>query len=121
MSWLRLALVFLALAVSSDAATLHGTVIDSQGAVIPNSHIVVRWDSIGLDGVTENIGTKEDTTATADQTGQFQLDLPPGVYDVFVTAPGFSPHCEKITVKGKGIQPYDVRLKVSRMIKVRLD
>lgn len=121
MKWHQLAAVLFTFAVPMHAATLRGVVIDSQDAVIQHVRVLVRWDPIGLDGVTENVGLKDDATATADSNGNFQLDLPAGVYDVFVTASGFSPHCEKITVKGKGVQPYEVHLKVSRMIKVRLD
>jgi hypothetical protein len=84
---------------SSEIATLSVTVIDSTGAVIPNSSVIVHWDSAGLDGVKDNIGTKEDKVATTDATGSFSLEMPPGVYDVFVAAAGFSPHCVKLTIK----------------------
>jgi hypothetical protein len=100
---------------SSEIATLSVTVIDSIGAVIPNSSVIVHWDSAGLDGVKDNIGTKEDKVATTDATGSFSLEIPPGVYDVFVAAAGFSPHCEKLTIKSREIHPYRVQLEVSRM------
>jgi hypothetical protein len=99
----------------SDFATLSVTVIDSMGGVIPNSRVMVHWDSAGLDGVKDNIGTKEDKFATTDATGSFSLETPPGVYDVFVAASGFSPHCEKLTIKPREIHPYRVQLEVSRM------
>ncbi len=100
---------------SSDIATLSVTVIDSTGGVIPNSSVIVHWDSAGLDGVKENIGTKEDKFATTDATGSFSLQMPPGVYDVFVAAAGFSPHCEKLTIKPREIHSDRVQLEVSRM------
>jgi Carboxypeptidase regulatory-like domain len=100
---------------SSEIATLSVTVIDSTGAVIPNSSVIVHWDSAGLDGVKDNIGTKEDKVAATDATGSFSLEIRPGVYDVFVAAAGFSPHCEKLTIKPREIHPYRVQLDVSRM------
>ena len=30
--------------------------------------------------------------------GKFELSLPPGLYDVFVSASGFAPSCEKIRI-----------------------
>ena len=68
---------------------------------------VVHWDSAGLDGVKDNIGTKEDKFATTDATASFSLEMPPGVYDVFVAAVGFSPHCEKLTLKAPEMHRYE--------------
>lgn len=88
---------------------------------IPNGRVIVHWDSAGLEGIEENIGIKDDKIATTDSAGHFSLELPPGVYDVFVTDPGFSPHCEKLTLKAQEMHRYEVRLKVSRMITIKLD
>jgi hypothetical protein len=60
--------------------------------------VVVRWDSLGLDDVEDNLGTTDNKTAVTDTTGHFSVALPPGVYDIFLSADGFSPHCEKITI-----------------------
>jgi hypothetical protein len=116
-----LSLLFGFTAFSADPGTLSGTVMDEQGAAIPNGHVIVHWDSAGLDGVTDNIGVRNDEIVTTSPTGHFSLELPPGVYDVFVTAPGFSPHCEKLTLKAQGTHRYEVRLKVSRMITITVD
>lgn len=105
---------------SSEIATLSVTVIDPAGGVIPNSSVIVHWDSAGLDGVKDNIGTKEDKVATTGATGSFSLEMPPGVYDVFVAAAGFSPHCEKLTIKPRELHPHRVQLEVSRMTTIVL-
>jgi len=107
--------------LSVHAATLSGTVVDSEGAAIPKAYVVIRWDPVGLDGVKDNLGTNDNKTATTDSTGHFSLELPAGVYDIFVSAAGFSPHCEKITVKVKEGLRYEARLSVSRMLKILLD
>ena len=114
-------LLVLLTVVSAHAATLSGTVVDYVGAAVPDARVIIHWDSLGLDGVTDNAGLKDDTIAATNATGHFSLELPPGVYDVFVAAAGFFPHCEKLSVKGTGTRPYMVRLKVSRMLKIKLD
>ena len=104
-------------------APLAGTVYDSQGAVIPNAYIVIHWDSVGLDGVKDkdNVGTKETRVTTTNLQGYFSFELPAGVYDIFVSAAGFAPHCEKVTVKAKGNIPLEFRLSVTRMVKISVD
>jgi hypothetical protein len=117
----RLFLLVLLAATSAHAATLSGTVVDYTEAAIPDARVIIHWDSVGLDSVKENVGIKGDEIATTDATGHFSLELPPGVYDVFVAAAGFFPHCEKLSVKGKETRSYTVPLKVSRMLKTQLD
>ena len=121
MRHLRL-LFLLALApLSAHAATLSGTIVDKTDAVIPRAYVAVHWDSVGLDGVKSNLGTPDVKTATTDSMGHFSLELPPGVYDVFVSAAGFAPHCEKVTLTTKGNLRYEARLSVTRMIEIKLD
>jgi hypothetical protein len=54
-----------------------------MGAAIPDARVIVHWDSVGLNDVTENVGMKDDKIATSNATGHFSLELPPSVYDVF--------------------------------------
>ena len=49
------------------------------------------------------------------------MELAPGFYDVFVTAGAFSPHCEKIRLKGKEVKIYVVKLKISPVTSKELD
>ena len=59
--------------------TIVGTVLDAQGAVIPNASISAR-----------NRETDLERTATSDGSGEFTVtSVPAGPYDVTVTAPGF--------------------------------
>lgn len=76
---------FVAFSANGLAATLKGTVIDSWGAGIP-AQVLIRWDPVGIKGVPENDGLKEDKTLFVDVSGHFSIELPPGVYDVFVSA-----------------------------------
>ena len=79
-------------AVLALSSTISGTVKDSEGAVVATAKITVRRDSSG-DG-KENA----DVVITPDKNGQFRLEVASGFYDVFVSAPGFSPQCAKVRV-----------------------
>ena len=92
---------------TARAATLSGTVRDSEGAVIPNAHVIVRWDSSGSNYLKDNLGkTLPQELIQTD----FSVDLPPGFYDVFVAAMAFTPHCDKVRLKGKEVKTYEVKL-----------
>ena len=36
---------------------------------------------------------------TSEKNGKFKLEVVPGFYDVFVSAPAFSPQCTKVRVR----------------------
>jgi hypothetical protein len=54
---------------------------------------------------------KEDVTAKVDANGQYELQLAPGLYDVFVAAEGFAPSCKKVQVVVDGTTTFRARLK----------
>jgi hypothetical protein len=117
----HLFILLLLSAVPANAATLSGTALDSQGAAIADAHIIVHWDHSGSNYLKDNLGINEDMIATSDRNGQFSVELPSGFYDVFVTSTGFSPHCDKIRLKGKETKTYKVKLKVSEVTSKELD
>ena len=121
MKYLTLSFALLLAPFPVRATTLSGTITDFSGAVIPNAQVIVHWDSVGLAGVRKNVGSKTDKSVTADEDGHFSLELPPGVYDIFVAAAGFFPHCGKIKLKETATQRYEVKLKVSRFLTVTVD
>lgn len=120
MRHLRVLLLFVLTTVPAHSATLRGTAVDAEGAAV-KVRVLIRWDPVGLDEVADNTGSAEDRTVTADRTGHFSLELPPGVYDVFVSAPGFFPHCEKLSVGKDEVRPYEVRLRTSRILNIKVD
>ena len=78
-AFLFLALVS-SLPVLAQTGSLHGTVTDPSGAVIPSAAVTVT----GLDGTTHS--------ATSTATGAYAIEpLAPGRYTLTVTAGGFSP------------------------------
>jgi hypothetical protein len=92
-------------------------VTDSEGAIISGAHIFIHWDASGSKaGLTTNIGTTEDRTLISDAKGLFSSDLPPGFYDVFVSATAFSPDCRKIRIIKGNPEVYNARLKVSALV-----
>jgi hypothetical protein len=44
-----------------------------QGAAIPKAYLAIHWDSAGLEGVKDNLGTPDNKTATTDATGHFSF------------------------------------------------
>lgn len=69
-----------------STASLQGTVTDASGAVLPNATVTVR-----------NEGTSVARTVKSDAQGNYQMPaMPPGRYDVEVSAPGFA----KSTTRG---------------------
>jgi hypothetical protein len=121
MNLARFTVLLLLAVVSTRAQTLSGTVRDSEGAVISNAHVIVHWDPSGSNYLKDNLGIKQDTAATTDSNGHFSVDLPPGFYDVFVTAMAFTPHCDKVRLKDKGTKAYEVKLKISPVTSKELD
>ena len=117
----RVALFLLMFAFPVHAATLSGTVRDSEGAVIAKAHVVVHWDAAGSNYLGDNVGIKDDITVSTDTNGRFSLELPPGFYDVFVAATAFAPHCEKIRLKEKQTKNVDVKLTISKVASKELD
>ena len=70
----------LAFGQATSSGTIVGTVTDQQGAIVPNATIVVN-----------DASTKLARTTVTNKTGQYVLvDLPPGIYDVTASFPGFS-------------------------------
>jgi len=101
------ALGLLALAGSMVAAQnapgkvlLQGVITDSAGNVLTDAQLVVHWDPSGSkSGLTTNVGIPEDRFLKSDTHGAFYAEIPPGFYDILVTAPGFSPDCRKIRLQ----------------------
>src|SRR5262249_61777250 len=57
------------------------------------------WDEAGSNYLNDYTGIKADITLRTDSNGKFSPELPPGFYDIFVTATAFTPRCDKIRVQ----------------------
>lgn len=89
---------------AAQTATLHGTVTDPSGAVIPNATVSLT----NPDGHTV-------ATATSDATGSYKIgNLTPGTYIVIATSQGFAPSESKaVTVKAGEFKIFNVALKIA--------
>ncbi len=91
---------------------LKGIVTDAPGAAIANAMVLIHWDSDGSTvGLASNVGIKEDLVMRTKADGTFEVDLPPGFYDIFTSAMAFSPACRKVRMKGSETQEIKLRLK----------
>lgn len=90
-----------ALSVPDPAATLNGTVSDPSGAQLPGAMIHLE-------------GGPGEEDSTTDGEGRFSLLLKPGVYKLFVTAPGFQPFVrDNFTVGNKSLKPLSIVLHIA--------
>jgi len=90
-------LLFLARLSADPQSQLTGQVTDSEGAVIANGRVVLHWDSSG--GLVGYLGLKQDVTVVTNASGFYSADCPAGFYDVFVSAPAFTPIAAKVIIK----------------------
>jgi Carboxypeptidase regulatory-like domain len=106
---------------ATQTSTLKGTVTDSAGAPIPDAYILIHWDSSGSGvGLTSNIGLKSDVVLKSGKDGAYASQLPPGFYDVFVSAMAFGPACRKVrTIVGKATM-YNARLEADASVTAEL-
>src|SRR6266480_1455364 len=80
-----------------------GTVTDESGATVPKAHVVVT-----------NHGTGVKREADSDDTGHYTItNVPPGEYDLKVTASGFKPLTQtKLAVAANTVTNGDAKLQV---------
>jgi hypothetical protein len=121
-------LVLLASATHVGTATpktgLYGTVSDIHGVAVPKAlkpRIVIRWDESGTNiGLKSNVGIPTDAFVETDSTGRFQADVPPGFYDVFVSAFGFAPACRKVRIRPGQVLAFNPKLDISLTVQKEL-
>lgn len=121
---LALAVVFLCIsfAAAQQESGITGKITDDQGAGIRNARVLFHWDPAGSEvGLKDNIGIKQDVTATTDEDGKYSVDIPPGFYDVFVSSMAFTPTAAKVRVKTGQRATYNSKLKVDAVVSRELD
>jgi hypothetical protein len=98
-----------------------GQVTDSEGAVLAKARVLLHWDPSGSTvGLMDNIGTKQDVTALTDANGNYSFTVPPGFYDVFVSAMSFTPASAKIRVKQGHRATFNTKLRVDPLVSKEL-
>jgi len=110
-------IVFILVMTHPSATQLKGTIVDSEGAAIRGARILIHWDQSGATvGLRSNVGLEKDLTVDTGSKGDFTAELPPGFYDVLVTANGFSPDCRKVRIKFGETTIYDAKLKADPLV-----
>jgi carboxypeptidase family protein len=88
--------------VSPTTGVLRGQVVDSsEHARISRAFVLLHTSG------------SVDRTVKVDDQGRFSIELPAGVYDVFVSSRGFDPACRKIEVQFGKTLVYNVQLKAN--------
>ena len=91
------------LALAGNSGTLHGTVTDPTGAVIPGATVRIGNDASGFQ-----------RTVVSDATGQFDLlNLPFNNYEILVTANGFNQLKKSVVINSPVAMSIDLVLQVA--------
>ncbi|MGH9682141.1 MAG: carboxypeptidase regulatory-like domain-containing protein [Candidatus Acidiferrales bacterium] len=105
-----LALLFLfglpvALPAQNPMGTLRGTVLDASGARVPFASVEIAAEESSL--------TRQ---ARSDGRGEFRVeDVPPGLYRVVVSAPGFAEARSSVTIAASAVREIVVKLQPGAM------
>lgn len=57
----------------------------------------------------------DDMHVRTDPAGVYEIQLPPGIYDVFASAEGFSPACRKLEVIAHKMTKFDVTMEANTL------
>lgn len=102
---------------AAPESAIRGQITDSGGAVIAHARVLVHWDSSGSTvGLSDNVGIKQDVTVVTDAGGNYSADVPPGFYDVFVSAMSFTPTTTKVRVKQGRLTTFNTKLNVDPLV-----
>jgi len=121
--WARVGFAFFAVVAFMAAVPvaaqnkITGSITDSQGAAILGARIFIHWDHSGSEvGLTTNSGIKQDVVLTTNASGAFSTNLPPGFYDVFISAAAFSPDCRKVRLNTGQTLTLNPKLNISALV-----
>ena len=89
-----------------------GRVTDSEGAVIAKARVLIHWDSSSR----KSYGSTQDVSVLTDSSGMYSVMVPAGFYDVFVSAPAFTPIAAKVIVKEGQKATLDTKLYVDPLV-----
>jgi hypothetical protein len=84
--------------MAQDRGTLKGTMVDPQGAAVPNVYIELRWNDVGSNSYVKKRSRKKHLQTSTDSAGQFSLRLSPDDYDVFAYLDGLAPTCAVVAI-----------------------
>jgi|SRR5215471_4517736 len=110
-------LLCLSYASAAPQSAITGQITDSEGAVIANARVLIHWDPSGSAvGLRTNIGIEQDVMVVTDASGHYSANVPPGFYDVFVSAMAFTPTATKVRVKEGQPGTFSPKLNVDPLV-----
>jgi hypothetical protein len=112
-----LTIVYVSSLLAEPQFLITGRVTDAEGAVIAKARVLVHWDSSGSKvGVTGNGGTTQDVSVLTDAHGGYSARVSAGFYDVFISAPAFTPTAAKVIVRQGQPTTLSVKLRVDPLV-----
>jgi hypothetical protein len=95
----------------SQTATIRGTIVDPEGAVVGRAYVLFRTDALDRDH-----RTPYKIEMRANKEGQFTASLPAGFYDLFIGAEGFAPYSKKVRTLAEHPQDIRVVMKIDELM-----
>ena len=99
---------------ASDIASVKGQITDPAGAVL--QHAMIRIESWEVDKVTGHDRVKAEFVVYSGANGRFLQELSPGLYDVFVSSPAFTPVAKKIKIESGRETLLNVEMKFDPLV-----
>ncbi len=108
-------LLSLGISKNSPDGTLTGVITDPVGAIVQG--VTIRVQHWKFD---KNFDARAecDVLLYSDKSGRFAIQLPPGVYDLFVTSPGMSPVAKEVEVKSGKRTILNLAMAISPLVKI---
>jgi hypothetical protein len=93
------ALISASVAHGADATgTFRGVVRDPDGAIVADATILIQHWQLKDGSLSHPLPLREPLVYT-DSQGRFSVQLPPGIYDVFISFPIFSPIAKQVRIE----------------------
>lgn len=108
-----LAVTCLSTLLAEPQSTISGRITDSESGSIAKVHVFIHSDPSGKNGY---VGEPGDVNVLTDKSGDYSATLPAGFYDVFVSAPAFTPKAAKVIVRPGQRATLDVRLMLDPLV-----
>ena len=93
-------------ALKREAGSLRGTIVDPQGAAVPNTEIALRWNDTGEPMSWNGVHARRQKPPrnkwlhlVTDSAGRFSAQLDAGNWDVFGYRDHFAPTCTIILIE----------------------
>lgn len=94
---------------SAVTAPLQGKVTDNYGIAITTAFVYIHGDN----KISQEIPINEN--------GEFTLDLPPGIYSVFISSTGFAAFAKEIKISRNRPAPVVLKVKLHVDLEIKLD